>query len=376
MYTDLFYKLALHFTPGITYGAAQQLLDIFETPEAIFHASQQKLTDAGLRADVAARISSKRTCQKVEKELDFMEKHQLSCIFCDDDAYPERLRQCSDAPVVLFTKGQTDFNVPFVLSIVGKRDCTPYGTEFCRQLVAGLASQIGPLLIVSGMARGIDICAHRAALENGLQTAAIFGTSFETIYPPQNRKYAEEIMAHGALVSEMSSDINTSRIGFVRRNRIIAGMADATIVIESALKGGSLTTADMAGSYNREVFALPGRADDEKSEGCNWLIRTCRAHLITHADQLLDIMGWEQARKEEDKMKRQHEKLNFAAQCSEDERKVLCFLQESGGSASCDEMRRSLVLSDASILPVTLLSLEISGMVRSLPGQRYMLDES
>lgn len=374
MYSDLFYKLALHFTPGITYGAVQQLLDFFGTPEAIFHASQQQLHDAGLRADAAARIGSKRTCQKVEKELDFLDKHQISCTFCTDDAYPERLRQCSDAPIVLFSKGQTDFNVPFVLSIVGKRDCTPYGTDFCKRLVADLAERLSPLLIVSGMARGIDICAHRAALANGLQTAAVFGTSFETIYPPQHRKDAEEIMAHGALLSEMSSDIPTSRIGFVRRNRIIAGLADATVVVESALKGGSLITADMASSYNREVFAIPGRADDLKSEGCNWLIRTCRAHLITNADQLLDIMGWEQARNEQAKQRIKDEKRIFAAHCSEDEGKVLAFLQQAGGTASCDEMRNALKLSDPNMLPIALLSLEIADMIRGLPGQRYALD--
>lgn len=371
MHNDLFYELALYFTPGINFRTALQLQEHFGSPADVFQLSTAELTDAGLRADIASDIGNHTAFRQAEQEMAYMEQHQISSLFYTDPAYPERLRQCEDAPLLFFYRGTLCFEAAHAISVVGTRKQTEYGEAFCRRLIEDLAAKLGNILIVSGLAYGIDICAHRAALECGVPTVAVFGTSFSHIYPSAHRKDAASIMSQGgALISEFSSDKQTLPAFFVRRNRIIAGLTDATVIVESASKGGSLITADIAASYNREVFAVPGRTTDAQSAGCNWLIRTARAHLLTSADDLLYIMGWESKDSAAGKRADRTERLTG---CSEEERRIVHLLQDSGGKAGYEEMNRTLAFTDAGTLPAALLNLEIAGLIQTLPGRKYAL---
>ncbi|MBQ5997423.1 MAG: DNA-processing protein DprA [Bacteroidales bacterium] len=371
MQNDLFYKLALYFTPGINLRTAQQLQEHFGQPADIFHLSAVELTNAGLRADIAESIGNHDTFRQAEQEMAYMEQHHIGCLFYTDPMYPERLRQCEDAPLLFFYRGSLCFEAAHAISVVGTRKPTEYGELFCRHLIEDLSGKIDNLLIVSGLAYGIDICAHRAALDCNVPTAAVFGTSFSHVYPASHRKDAVSIMSNGgALVSEFSSDMPTYPANFVRRNRIIAGLTDATVIVESAAKGGSLITADIAASYNREVFAVPGRPSDAQSAGCNWLVRTARAHLLTSADDLLYIMGWEAKDAAAGKHTDRTERLTG---CSEEEQQIVRLLQDSGGKAGYEEMNRALAFADAGMLPAALLNLEIAGLIQTLPGRRYTL---
>ena len=371
MHNDLFYKLALYFTPGINLRAAQQLQEHFGDPADLFQLSVTELTDAGLQPDIAAAIGSHDAFRQAEQEMDYMEQHHIGCLYYTDPTYPDRLRQCEDAPLLFFYRGSLCFEAAHAVSVVGTRKHTEYGEAFCRRLIEDLAAKIDDLLIVSGLAYGIDICAHRAALDCGVPTAAIFGTSFNHIYPSAHRKDAVSILSHGgALVSEFSSTTPTYPSNFVRRNRIIAGLTDAPVIVESAAKGGSLITADIAASYNHEVFAVPGRTSDTQSAGCNWLVRTARAHLLTSADDLLYIMGWEASNTA---TKPRYARTDILADCTEEERRIVQLLEESGGRAGYEEMNRTLAFADTGTLPAALLNLEIAGLIQTLPGRRYAL---
>ncbi len=308
-------------------------------------------------------IKNFRGFQQAEKELLFMERWGIKSLFITDGTYPERLRHCPDAPILLYTKGKFLTEHPRVIAVVGSRRMTSYGADRCREIIADL-SHLHPL-IISGLAHGVDACAHRAALENGLPTAAVLGHGLDRIYPAINRKLARMILDNGFLISEFPSGSIAGKDHFPRRNRIIAGLCDAIIVIEAAVTGGALITANLGSGYNRDVFAFPGRTTDKYSQGCNKLIRINKAHLLESAADISYIMNWNLEKNPNSK-----QKMLFI-DLTEQEKQVADFLKTRNES-SIDNIVRGTGLS----LPVStsiLLELEFKGVVRTLPGKRYQL---
>lgn len=346
---------------------ANRLLGAFETAENIFAAAPSDFsTIENVAPGVIKTILSKSTLQRAEQEVHFAEENQVRVLLVGDKDYPYRLKQCPDAPAILFLKGDFNPNQTKILSIVGTRNATSKGKEVCAKIVGELAHE--NVLIVSGMAYGIDFCAHREALKNGLPTAAVFAHGLDLIYPTAHRKTAEEMLVHGGWVSEFRSQTPMDKNYFPRRNRIVAGMCDGTLVIESDLKGGSLITADIANSYSREVMAIPGHPTDQRSKGCNWLIKTNRAALVENGKDILKLLNWAPANKQEKTVQ-----LNAFPTLSEEELIVARCLQESG-PVSID------ALADIAGKPMRevstlLLNLELEGVVKAMPGKRYRLQK-
>lgn len=231
--------------------------------------------------------------RRTEAEMDFMARHGVEALAMDNERYPIRLKECQDAPLVIYYKGTADLNRRRVIDVVGTRHCTQYGQDLIRRFMAELKELCPEVLVVSGLAYGVDINAHRQALANGLETVAVLAHGLDYLYPPRHRDTAVEMLAQGGLVTEFMSGTNADKVNFVRRNRIVAGMADATILVESAVKGGGLITASIARGYNRDVFAFPGAVGATYSEGCNQLIRDNGAALITGAEDFVKAMRWE-----------------------------------------------------------------------------------
>lgn len=304
--------------------------------------------------------------RRAERELEFVDRNNLQIHFFTDRSYPQRLTQCIDAPLLLYVKGNTDLNREKTISIVGTRNATRYGEEYCREFIKEISVKLPDILIISGLAYGVDICAHRAALHNGLPTVAVLGHGLDRIYPSLHRQTAVEMLKTGALLTEFPSETNPDRHNFVKRNRIVAGMADAVIVVESGVKGGSLTTADIANSYFREVFALPGRIHDKMSTGCNQLISDNQAVLLRGSEHFISHMGWEQ--ESEPALPVQKELFQ---ELSGDEEKVFNSLSLRGA------MQVNTLAIELNIpvteLFLTLLGMEMKNIVKSLPGGMYQL---
>jgi len=353
--------------PKIGPVLARRLISCTGSVEGIFREGKDKLMKipyAGTQ--LVKALKDKEIFARVERELAFMERYGIRAVFYQDAEYPGRLRNCEDAPILLYVRGDWDVEKRKVLSLVGTRRATDRGVDLCNRLVEDLAQGSPELVIVSGLAYGIDICAHRAALKNNLTTLAILGHGMDTIYPSVHRKTAAEITRQGALISEFSSQTPFVRGNFVSRNRIIAGLADATVVVESGEKGGALITADIANSYNRDVFAFPGRVNDARSRGCNHLIKTNKASLIEGAADLEYIMGWE--------VKRQKQRAvqgHLFHDLAPEARQIVDHLREKG-ELSIDDLG-SLCQCPVSRISPILLDLEIQGLVRCLPGSRYKI---
>ena len=294
MNAESLYRLALSRVAGVGLITARRLLEEVESAEWLF-THRRELSDRF--PDVSSRLVEALDCPEVlrlcEAELAFAEKNRIACLTEADEAYPSRLRDCPDAPLALFYRGNTDLNALHIISIVGTRRATDYGKGLCEKFLRDLKELVPDVLVVSGLAYGIDIAAHRAALANGLDTVGVLAHGLDRIYPSVHRMTAVQMTSHGGLLTEFPSGTTPDRQNFVKRNRIVAGMADATIVIESAEKGGALITADIAQSYHRDCFAFPGRVGDLFSRGCNDLIRSNRAVLLQNAQELVDALGWE-----------------------------------------------------------------------------------
>jgi DNA processing protein len=313
----------------------------------------------------AKAVTEQTVFARAEEEIRFMQKHGITPVFYLDAAYPKRLSHCEDSPVMLYMKGETDLNQEKVISIVGTREATDYGRELCEKLVADLAL-FNPL-IVSGLAYGIDIYAHRAALENNLHTVGVFAHGLDKVYPAVHKSTAEKMMRQGALLTDFTSGTKPDRENFPRRNRIVAGIADATIVIESKRDGGSLITADIANSYNRDVFAFPGRVGDPTSEGCNNIIKQNKAALIQSAADLIYIMGWEALKPKNVPVQKQ-----LFLELKPDEETLVNVLKEKN-AINIDDICHSAKMPMSKVSSL-LLTLEFSGIVRSLPGKMYKLN--
>lgn len=308
--------------------------------------------------------------KRAEFELQYMEEHQIRAITLIDDDYPQRMLECPDAPLVMYYKGNADLNQQRIISIVGTRHMTTYGEDIVRKFTAELHEMCPNVLIVSGLAYGVDICAHRNALQNGYQTLGVLAHGLDQIYPYHHRDTAAEMTAHGGLLTEFMTQTNADKVNFVRRNRIVAGCADATIVIESAAKGGSLITADIAQSYNRPVFAFPGNVDRPFSEGCNHLVRDKAAELITSAADFVEAMGWQDDAIRQQALASGIERQLFP-ELSAEEQKIVDLLQQTNDlQINVLSVHANLSISQVTAL---LFQLEMKGVVKALAGGTYHL---
>jgi len=358
----LLYRIALTLIPGVGDVNGKKLISWCGSAEAVFHEKRKNLLKIpGMGVSTVNSILGTKVLSRAEKELAFVERYNIRPLYYLDEAYPQRLKQCMDGPVLLYQRGNANLNVSCVLSVVGTRRASDYGREMTEGIIAGLKGM--DVLLVSGLAYGIDTIAHRAALDNGIPTSAILAHGLDRIYPAANRKLAIKMQGSGALLTEFLSETNPDRENFPKRNRIVAGMADATLVIESAVKGGALITANIANSYNRDVFAVPGKSGDRFSEGCNYLIKTNKAALVETADDIRYFMQWEDDRKNRSKQTRLFRELN------REEKIVMDILQEHG-EASIDYLVLGSKLSNSKIAAV-LLDLEFDGLVKCLPGKMY-----
>lgn len=361
------HQLALALLPGVGPVTARRLLEHYGSEEAVFRESLQdleKLPGIGKKLARSFRPPVISNALKMaEAELRFMEKTGIRSLFCHDSAYPRRLKNCHDAPLVLFFRGKEVPDHPRVLSIVGSRKATGDGKMLCSSLVEGLRPY-GPV-IVSGLAYGIDVTAHEAALKNGLTTIGVLGHGMNSMYPAAHYGISREMEQQGGLLSEFFHDAPAVPENFPKRNRIVAGLADATIVVEAGKKGGALITADIAASYDREVFAFPGRLRDKNSEGCIRLIRDHRAQLITGAEDVAWYLGWEKTGEEK------HPAQATSPKLSEAEQNIMQLISENPG-VSADQLLVSGKMSREKLFPV-LINLEIAGFIKNIPGNRYIL---
>ncbi len=357
----LFYAIAITFANRIGSVTARRLINYFGSPDLVFRENRQSIVKQGLlSAPVAASLFTKEILVQAEREIEFALKYSIDVLYIDDEAYPFRLRQCSDAPVILYKKGVSKLNPVKSVSIVGTRKATSYGRDSTANLIQGMRGE--PVQIVSGLAHGIDTAAHRCALENGLETIAVLGTGLNIIYPAENKTLAKNICKQGSLVTEFSSQHIPEKENFPRRNRIIAGMSDAVMVIEAGKKGGALITAELGNSYNRDVFALPGRMGDTYSEGCNWLIKTNKAALVSSTADLYYNMNWDLPG---DKKQGKQARLIL----NEEEEKIFRLLVENG-ECGLDFICNSTDYTLSKVAAL-LLNMEMAGAIKSLPGKMY-----
>ena len=367
MHSELFYQLALTLIPNIGDVQAKILVQHFGEASAIFKAKKSMLEKIeGIGEVRAASIKHFADFHIAETELNFIEKYKIRPFFLTDEAYPKRLLNCYDSPTLLFYKGNADLNAPRIVAIVGTRSNTDYGKTFTEKLVKELAQH--GVLVVSGLAYGIDAIAHKAAVKHNVPTVGVVGHGLSKIYPAQNAELAKEMIAEGGgILTEFFHDTKPDKHNFPLRNRIVAGMSDATIIIESTTKGGSLITAKLADGYNRDVFAVPGRTTDKTSGGCNHLIKYNKAILLTDADELLDVMGWKEKKT---KPKKQRE---LFVELTADEQKIVQLLQTSA-ALHIDEINTTSGLS-SSAAAAAILNLELQGILQSQPGKMYKLVE-
>ena len=359
----LYYRLALTMVPGINSKTANALVAYFGDAEAVFKMAHEDDPDLGFMQDQMLAIKSFLPNAAVEKELAFLEKHQINTLFIKDRDYPQRLLEIDDPPLLLFCQGPANLNAKRIISVVGTRNNSEYGKQVTEKIIRELPKE--DLLIISGLALGIDGIAHRAALTNGIPTLGVLAHGLDEIYPSQHRQLAKEMCLQGGLLTDFRNNTAPNKYHFPRRNRIVAGMADATIVIESGEKGGSLITADLAIGYHRDVFAVPGRISDQKSAGCNKLIRYSRAYsLINTTDFLREMKWWA-----EGQSVAQQQELFFEP--NTEEAKLLA-LFNSKSILSLDELQSAAALS-SSQLANALLALEMQYLIRSLPGNRYTM---
>lgn len=363
---ELIYQLALTLVPHIGDVQAKLLIQHFGAASAVFRARPDVLEKIEGIGSVRARsLHSFRDFALAEKEVRFMEKHGIRKLFLTDKDYPQRLHNCYDASTLLFYKGTADLNASKVLAIVGTRSSTEYGRQFTEKLVEELAAH--EVLIISGLAYGIDAMAHKAALKNGLPTVGVVGHGLDTVYPYDHHGLAREMVkTGGGIVSEFFSGTEPDKHHFPLRNRIVAGLSDATVVVETKVEGGSMITAKLADGYNRDVFAVPGRTTDKVSSGCNHLIKYNKAILLTDADELLTVLGWKERKREKVKMQKE-----LFIELSAEEQQIIQLLQEKE-QVHIDEINLRSGMSSSAIASA-ILNLEIQNVIKSLPGKMYQL---
>jgi DNA processing protein len=365
MHNDLLYQIALTLVPNIGDVHAKALVGMYGNAESIFKAKKKEL-DAieGIGVVRAKSIKDFTDFSSSEQEIKFIEKYKITPLFLNDENYPKRLLNCYDSPALLYYRGNAGLNTSRIVSIVGTRSNSDYGKMICESFIEALQAE--NILVVSGLAFGIDTIAHKAALKNNLQTVAVLAHGLDRIYPQQNKALAKQITEQGGLLTDFISNTNPDKQNFPKRNRIVAGICDAVVVIESGKKGGSLITAELGNSYNKDVFAVPGRSNDAKSEGCNYLIKNNKAALIDSADDFLEMMSWKKNPKPASKKQR-----DLFIELSPDEKIVVSILQQQE-NIQIDELYFKSGLSSSAVA-TALLMLEMQNVVLSLPGKVYKL---
>jgi len=364
--TELYYLLALQKVVGVGDIIAKKLLHHCGSAETIFTSSSKQLaTIDGIGKMVLKNLQDKTIFDMAKKELAFIQSTAIQTSFFKGNNYPERLKHCLDAPVLLFSTGNINWNNSKIISIVGTRQVTQYGMDFCKKLIADIAP-LNPI-IVSGFAYGVDIVAHQAAIDNNLQTIGVLAHGLNQIYPSSHKKYMQKVEQNGGFLTEFWSSSSPEKENFVKRNRIVAGISEATIVIESAEKGGSLITANIANDYNRDVFAVPGRITDKYSQGCNTLIKTQQAHLLSSAADLVYILNWEISKPLSKKDLGLQKELFI--NLTTEEQSVYDFLIKNG-KTELDSLAIHCDFPTYKLIPL-LLNMELKGILRPLPGKMF-----
>ncbi|PVZ15086.1 DNA-processing protein DprA [Porphyromonas loveana] len=364
---QLLCRIALTLIKGVGSVLARQLLHFMGSPEAIF-ADRSELARKLPRAShrLIDAVFAPAVMERARRELEQIRAKGLQTYFITDENYPPLLKECVDAPILFYYKGNADLSPARALSVVGTRNITAYGRSATERIIADLAHAIPDLLIVSGLAYGVDVTAHKAALANGLPTVGVLAHGLDRIYPSSHRSVATEMLAHGGLLTDYPTGTEPERFNFVGRNRIVAGLSHATLVIESAAKGGSLITAELASDYNRDVLALPGRATDSRSAGCNTLIREQKAALVTSAEDILSLLSWSST------AEAQSQTLAFEPDNWPDTPVAKLLLHAQ--SISVDELTRETGLSINDV-SAQLFDMELDGLIRSLPGGMYTIQK-
>jgi DNA processing protein len=360
----LLYQIAITLIPGVGDVLAKNLISYCGGVEEVFKTKKSHLLRIpGVGEKIADAVFSYSDFKRAEQELLFIEKHNVQPLFYLDKNYPQRLKHYDDAPAMLYYLGNADLNNPKIVGIVGTRKASEYGKNCVAQLVEQL-SETG-CLILSGLAYGIDIHAHKDALTHNLPTVGVLAHGLDRIYPAQHKTTAKKMLDNGGLLTEFMSETNPDRENFPKRNRIVAGLCDALVVVETAERGGAMITAELANGYNKDVAAFPGRVNDEYSQGCNKLIKTNKASLITCSDDLYYLMGWNS-----NKPKPIQQQL-LPLDLSKDELLIYDFIKNKT-KVGIDELAYALQI-DASILSLQLLEMEFKGLIRTLPGKFYEL---
>jgi len=354
--------------PSIGAHTGRKLISYLGSVEAVFNEKTQVLQKIpGIGKVLSERANSGNYVNRAEKEIEICRKRNIKLVSFFDQEYPARLKQCSDSPLVLYIKGENVTNASKLISVVGTRRATREGIQNLNSLIASIAEHYPSSVIVSGLAYGIDYNAHLSALKNSLKTIAVLGHGLHTIYPSEHKNLAFKIMDNGCLISDFATDMNPERNNFIKRNRIIAGLSDATIVVESGPKGGALITADIASSYDRDVFAYPGRVGDEFSRGCNRLIKENKAAMIESVEDLEYLMNWERGLNTVSPK----QKLLFVSLSKEEEQVIEVLKNEESLSRDSLALRLNWPVYR---LAGILLKLEFDGIISVLPGNHYMIN--
>lgn len=363
--SDKKYLLALTYIQGLGIKSLQELLNHFDSAEEIWNLSRQdKNSIQGLNQNVASQIGSSEILELAQREIEFCENHNIQVLSIYEKGYPELLKECSDAPFITFFRGNSDLNTGRFVAIVGTRKMTSRAKDFIHELVAGFRNQ--PITIVSGLALGVDVEAHKAALENDIQTIGVLAHGLNQLFPKTNEKIGIKMMKNGGLFSEFSTFHKPEPENFLRRNRIIAGLCEATIIVESGISGGSMSTASHANNYNRDVFAVPGRVGDLNAEGCHHLIKNHKAFLLTESNDVLNYLNIRPS-----KPKKPVQKELFLA-LSPAEQKLYDLLKKSG-KLHIDQIALTMNLATYQLMPI-LLDLELKSLIEPLPGKYYDLN--
>ena len=365
---ELRYRIAFASIRGMGVSLARQLLEVTGSERAFFEMSEQSLR--GLtqgHSKVYGDSYRRQQLERADRELEFIVRNNITTTYFADEGYPRRLLEADDAPCMLYCRGDCDLNGSHIVSVVGTRHATQYGVSFCDTFVRDLAAALPDAVVVSGLAYGIDIAAHRACLKHGLSTVAVMARGLNGIYPAMHRSDAVRIVQnHGLVVTDYLSSDEIHRSNFLARNRIIAALSDCTVIVESADHGGSLVTASLAQSYNRDVMAVPGRVGDEFSRGCNRIIRTSLAMAITCADELIEAMGWDTERKAQ-----RAQQLEIFPTLNKDEQAVVDLLKQQG-DVHINTLATSLGVPIYRLMS-TLVELDCRGVILTMPGCRYCM---
>lgn len=363
---SLAYKIAISLIPGIGAVTARNLIAYVGSVEGVFQEKEKNLIKIpGVGEVNAQKVVRQNVLERAKREVDYIQKNRIQTFFYLDENYPFRLKNCTDAPIILYYKGNAKLNEKRIISVVGTRNATNYGKEICDELIRNFSEKGYPVSVVSGLAYGIDIQAHKACLKYNVPTIGVFAHGLDTVYPALHSAIASKMLENGGLVTDFISETKIERPNFLRRNRIIAGLADATIIVESAEKGGALVTADIANSYNRDVFAFPGRSTDLYSRGCNKIIKLNEATLVESAADIEKAMNWDVKLSSP-----RFVQTSLFVEVTPEEQKLVDLLKESDRFVDEITMETQMPMSKVSAL---LLGLEFKGMITSLPGKMYRL---